>query len=231
MFSGRGFAASIEFAIASWVNLVEMLKRLTCLLTFGSFAVAGSAPPPVAFWKAKPKVYERIQNREIIVAVDSTSADKSPRHALAVNGGGQVTAPCDFTYEKVNHYEEMARLTDYVSDPVYHPDSKTLTLHMNAYGYQADLTVAIEAKDKATPKALAFRIVKGPMKDFAGQLAFDPIKADKCEIGITGAYRYDEFPLPKIFLEFAMEFVFQRMASRLRTHVEDAYEKRLDKKS
>ena len=41
-----------------------MLKWLTCLLTF-ALAQANEVP----FWKAKAKVYERVQNREVIVAV------------------------------------------------------------------------------------------------------------------------------------------------------------------
>jgi hypothetical protein len=40
---------------------------------------------------------------------------------------------------------------------------------------------------------------------------------------MTGEYSYDHFPVPKFFLEFGVEVIFQKMALRLRRYVEEQY--------
>ena len=94
---------------------------------------------------------------------------------------------------------------------------------LKAYGYRSQFKLAVQADAKATPRHLDFHMLTGPMKDFAWRLDFTSIPSAKCEIGIQGDYSYLRFPIPKIFLEFGLEVLFQRMAARLRSHLESAY--------
>jgi hypothetical protein len=45
----------------------------------------------------------------------------------------------------------------------------------------------------------------------------------KTEIGISGKYRYVHFPIPKLFAEFGIEVILQRMAARIREQLEDRH--------
>src|SRR4051812_37606090 len=90
---------------------VEMLNLLTVLLCI---SFAAEAP----FWKAKPKVYDRVQNGEVIVSVTSgAGSEPSAPKQMRINGGGQVAAPCAFVFESAQKYEEVARLSGYIHDP------------------------------------------------------------------------------------------------------------------
>ena len=61
------------------------------------------------------------------------------------------------------------------------------------------------------------------MTGFSGRVALTDLPKNKCEVGFEGDYKYDEFPIPKLFLEFGMEVIFQRIALRMRGYVEDQY--------
>ncbi len=70
-----------------------------------------------------------------------------------------------------------------------------------------------------------FEVLDGALRGLRGTFNFTPLGPTKSEVGIQSTFRYDHFSAPKIFLEFGLEVVFQRMAARLRAHVEDQYKK------
>ena len=204
-----------------------MLKCLTCWLTFGlAQANAQLADPAQAlpFWRTKPKVYERIQNREVIVSVTTSDSDsKSRPHLLHVHGGGQTVATCEFTYAQSLQPQNLTLATSYVTASTYDEKTHHAQLTLAAFSHEAHLEVELEPLPEPEPRRLRFKILSGPLTGFSGEMIFTEIKAQHCEVGISGQYLYDRFPLPKFFIEFGLEVVLQRMASRLRAFVEDRY--------
>jgi hypothetical protein len=80
----------------------------------------------------------------------------------------------------------------------------------------------------AEPRRLEFDVLEGRLRGLELALSLTPINAAsgrpaKCEVGLTGDYHYGELALPKIFVEFGMEVVLQKMAERLRHEVQSAY--------
>jgi hypothetical protein len=192
-----------------------MLKLMSCLLAVAM--AAGSLP----FWKSKAKVYERVQNREVIVSVTNSEHKlESPRYELFISGGGQSQAPCDFIYKNAQHYEEIARLGGYVTEAKYHPDTQIMDVSIEALFHQASFKEEIKATAPPAPPRLDFRVVEGSMTGLAWHLDFVEVKPGICEVGMEGGYHYDEFPIPRIFLDFGMETVFKHMGERLREHME-----------
>lgn len=183
--------------------------------------VIASAEEP--FWRAKDKVYERIQNREVIVSVKSVARNSGPKHLLAIAGGGQVNAPCAFVFEASKDYETLAKESGYIDQAKYDSSTQILDARIAAYGFKTDVGVKILSRDSA----LIYQIVKGPVTGMKGEFQFLPSKnPGRCDVGIVGDYSYDKFPIPELFLKFGMEFMLQRMAGRLRAYSEDLYKKK-----
>src|SRR4051812_46464071 len=148
-----------------------MLKWLTCILTF-----AAVAAPEKPFWKSKPKVYERVQNREVIVSVNTADGQGAKRHLLRLAGAGQVGAPCDFVYAEAQHYEQLAKFTGYVEKFKMNPDGRTLLVEVKAFGFSSEFKVLAAPKEEPHPKSILFTILDGPMQGFHFTMAFDPVK-------------------------------------------------------
>lgn len=186
---------------------------------------AATVAPP--FWKAKEKVYQRVQDGEVIVAVRAVDA-RSPRggRRLKIDGGAQVRAPCDFVFAYARDIRKVATQAPFVEKAVLDGDRLKLTLA--AFGHRTDLRLSAHVFDEAVPRRLEFDVLEGRLRGLELALSFDPIKASarpaKCEVGLTGDYPFTELALPKVFAEFGMEVVLQKMAERLRREVQGAYQ-------
>lgn len=194
-----------------------MWKWLSCLLT-----IAAAQATETPFWRSKEKVYARIRNREIVVSVvQRASTPGGPRQTLIASGGGQSSAPCDFIFAQSLRPQELAQASDYIKSSTFDPKTSRVDLQIEALGRSAALTVALLPFAEAVPRRLEFEIVKGPMTGFRGALSFTEISAKTCEVGLAAVYGFDQSPLPRSFLEFGLEVIFQRMAARLRAFVEE----------
>jgi len=175
-----------------------MLKLLNLFL---SLAVAQTLP----FWKGKAKIYERVQNGEVIVSVMAEPQAPPQKHYhLHASGGGQVAAPCDFALKSAQKYEETAKVSSYVTEAKYHPDSKFLDVTIEVFFHQATME-------------------NGVMRGFTWDLDFTEVNPRRCEIAFAGDFAYDTFPIPQMFLSFGLEAVFKHLAEQLRGHVEHEF--------
>jgi ribosome-associated toxin RatA of RatAB toxin-antitoxin module len=191
-------------------------------LLFVLLCICSAADAP--FWKSKPKLYDRVQNGEVIVSVTSQNESKdSPHKHLRMSGGGIVAAPCEFVFQEAQKYEEIARLSGYIQNPKYDPATHTLEFSVSAFFYTSTMKSRVDAVAEPKPARLDSTLINGPMNGLHYQLVFADLAAKKCEVGMSGDYNYDQFPIHRIFLQFGMEAVFQNMAQRLRSHVEDSY--------
>ncbi|MBX3021334.1 MAG: SRPBCC family protein [Bdellovibrionales bacterium] len=190
------------------------------VLFFATIALAADAAEP--FWKAKEKVYKRIQNGDIVVSVTTVKPEPPFKRKLSINGGGQVRAGRDFVFNYAQDFAQVARLSGFIEKSYYDSSAQTLRLSVAAMGHRAELKLQVKAQAEAEPKRVEFTVVEGPLKGMRNTISFTPLSAGKTEVGIEGFYSYDEFPIPKFFLEFGMEVVFQKIATRLRQQAEAA---------
>ena len=174
------------------------------------------------FWRAKEKVYSRIQNREIVVSVRAAPRTSGMKNLLSIAGGGQVDAPCAFVFAASKDFEAFARQTGYVDRAKFDPVTQILEARLSAYGLKADIAFKMVAGDSA----MTYAVLKGPMTGMKGEFKFIPAGAAKCDVGIDGEFAYDKFPVPQFFLSFGMEVMLQRMAGRLRSYSEELYQKK-----
>ena len=208
------------------------------LLAFLFAVHAGWAEPPAAtsglpFWKAKEKVYARIREREIVVSVKSVATPKAEprRHHLTVAGGGLVEAPPAFVFARARNYEELLKTSGFVRSARFDAEKKQLDFEIGALGYTGRFRVRLDAREEGERRQILWEVLGGAMNGFHGRFDFakDGQDSRQTEIGITGDFLYDRFPLARVFLEFGMEVVFQRMALRMRADVEHRYRESLPK--
>ncbi len=183
------------------------------------FMLSWASGEPKPFWQAKEKIHARIVEREVIVSV------KSVQKKLIVAGGGRVHAPVDFTYNRALEFERLPEVSDVVRSSRFDAKTKRLDLGLSAYGYSTTMRLEIEA----TPLKIAYRMLTGPLKGMTGAFRFFDVPPARTEVGMDGELEYDELPLPRFFLTFGMEVVFQRLAVSLREHVEREFKKEKSK--
>jgi hypothetical protein len=203
-----------------------MSRMLQALVIFLSSVSAPAAEAP--FWKSKEKAYERIKNGEILVAVKSGDV-KEPglaKNLLIIQGGGRVGAPADFVYKKALEFDRLGKVSGYIKSAKFNPAAQTLDLVVGAFGFEGKMRMLMKMKPEADPRQIEFLVQSGSMQGLSGTFTFENIGPQKTEVGIDSRFRYDEFPAPRVFLEFGLEVVFQRMAARLRAYVEEEFNKR-----
>lgn len=181
------------------------------------------------FWRSKEKVYAKVQEREVIVAVNTedVKAGVAPRR-LSIKGGGQMRTPCDFAFGAAQNYPELARESGYVEEVSYQADEGLLKLKMAAFGFRESATLKMSAGQDGEHKAIFYEIMEGRLTGFKGRFVFYPVRGrDKqCDIGTLGEFNYRELPLPRMFVTFGLQVMFQRMAGRLRAFAEEKYRTR-----
>lgn len=176
-----------------------------------------SQAPELPFWKAKEKVYQRIQEERAIVVAAHTDPIKAGER-LVINGGGHIATPLSFAFQQALIFDNLKEVSDYIKE--VKSENGQLFIRSKAYGYEA----AMWLKIKPSPTSgIHFEVMRGTLKGLKGDLHFDKVSSFKTEIGISGQYDYVKFPIAKIFAEFGIEVVLQRMAIRLRTLIEDRY--------
>lgn len=194
-----------------------------CSIAFfvGAEGLPAVSPP---FWKAKQRFYSRIKDGEIIVSVQKVTpaVSSSFKNSLKILGGGWIKAPRDFVFAFARKFDQIAMLSGFVEKATYHSENATLDLVLSVFGHRADLVIGINAHEETDPKQIEFSLLKGPLKGLRSQVSFASVEG-KTEVGMDGIYSYDEFPIPRLFLEFGLEVMFQKMAARLRTKAEAAY--------
>lgn len=181
-------------------------------------------PAEKPFWQTKEKAIERIKNREILVVVKSAPKDQGK--LLLAQGGGRVNAPAEFTFQRAQEYDQLPRLSGFIEEAAFNKEAQELTIKVSAYGYRDKFRIKLDIRDKLDPKEVGYSVIEGTLKGFSGLFWFQPLDGKTSEVGLEGRLEYKEIPIPKIFLEFGMEVVMQRLAGKLREYAEGQWKKK-----
>lgn len=185
---------------------------------------AGAVPSEKPFWQTKEKAIERIKDREILVVVKSAPKDQGK--LLLAQGGGRVKAPAEFTFQRAQDYEQLPNHTRFIEEAVFNQKAQELTIKVSAFGYRDRFRIKLDVRDKLDPKEVGYEVIEGSLKGFRGLFWFQPLDSKTSEVGLEGRLIYDTIPVPKIFIEFGMEVVMQRLAGKLREYTEGEFKKR-----
>jgi len=197
-----------------------MLKWLTCLLTF---AHAQDLP----LWKVKDKLFERVKNGEVVVLVREAKVKSAVPNEkrLEIEGGGHVAASRSVVFTVAQRYEELPSFSDFIKSSKFNPATSLITLEVSAFGYATSMDVWVKAHQIEQKSELKYEVKTGPMAGLTGRVTMTELQRAKTEVGLEGEFKYTQFPLPQLFLEYGLEFAFRRLAWRLRTHAEQEHRK------
>lgn len=175
------------------------------------------------FWKAKEQFYRRIkEDRAVIVSVRTEKpAGGSGPESLLFAGGGWMTVPLEFAFQESMHFENLKSVIDYIEEIRF--ENERLFLRAKAYGFEAKMWLKITSLLNSD---IHFEIVEGTLKGASGDIRFEKTGLEKTEIGLDGRFEYLHFPIPKMFAEFGIEVILQRMAIRFRSFLEELYKQK-----
>jgi ribosome-associated toxin RatA of RatAB toxin-antitoxin module len=106
----------------------------------------------------------------------------------------------------------------------YDAQSQTLFLQLSAYNYTTQMWLKMGISKSSgldDLKQLHFTVVKGVFKNMKGRILFRKIEVEQTQMEIHSEFEYKSLPMPDFFLEFALEVVMQKVASKMRSFIEN----------
>jgi hypothetical protein len=196
-----------------------MLRALIAVCCLSALNAGAEASP---FWRSKQKIYQRVLEGEVIVS--SRSAEPVPplKKRIEFDGGGLVRKECADVFAYAQDYERVARESGWVREVSFDSATKLLSVEISALGRTG--RAKIEVSSVQEPRRVVFKIREGSFTGLLAQIDFVELGSSRCEVGISGDYGYDRFVLPQFFLNFGLEVMLRKMATRLRDEVQRSQE-------
>ncbi len=177
------------------------------------------------FWRERPALHQRISKQRFIL-VSVRSQRQSDGQRLRLLGAGQVRAPQAHAWARTLDFSSLPQVSSHIVEASYSEDTQRLFLHTQAFNYHARMLIQLSFPgDLPEPRqqAMDLHILEGVFAGMRARLLFDPVDDKVTEVSLRGIYDYQQFPIPIFFARFGLEVVMQRVASRLRSYVEESY--------
>lgn len=184
---------------------------------------------PSAFWRGKPKIAERLENREILVSV-RTEAGQIDRDAsrLIMSGVGRVKRNPVEVFEIARSFEKLPQVSEHFREVKFDAKTSRLFVISQALGYQARMLFQIHLDKEAW--RIRFHVIDGHFLGLRGEIemasVFDARKkprSDLTEMSVLMAHEARELPVPKILIGFALEIVSKNVAQKMRRYIETGH--------
>ena len=170
----------------------------------------------------KPKVLKKITDDRAIIVLVGAELKKNKLSELKMQGGGLIKKSPAKVAVRVQRYEDLPGISDYIKEVKVSSDRKEVFIHTEAFKYHARMKMKISPeKVSDTLEKLEFTIIEGNFKGMTGHFTFEKHKPSATLMGFEARYEYKKLPMPQFFLEFGLEFVLQKVAAKMRTYLEN----------
>lgn len=169
-----------------------------------------------------------MEDRQIICSAKTDKLDEGAnkgKYQLNVVAAGLVSVPLQDSWNIVRNFELLPKVDERFQEVKYFPENQRLFLHLVAYGYHARMILQMRYGESLNAREMHFECVEGTYKGMTGVLRFESVKQSKTEFAMTTDYASEKIPLPRILMGLGVEIVGSRVASAMRTFVEDDYKK------
>lgn len=156
------------------------------------------------------------------------SKDK-PKSHYEMAGIGVINTPKEYCLKQILNFEELQKVSKHFKKVVHQPKLKRVYMVMEAYGYEARLLIKYTVKSQDNKSVFHWNVVWGGFQGMIGDIELTSLKPDKTEAVLTSTFDDQEVPLPSIFKSFLLEIIVQRVASSMRSHIEERYKKETKK--
>lgn len=203
-----------------------MNKKITWLveiLIFASVSVAVGADTSEPFWKSKKDVYKRIkEDRAIVVSAKTTKENSKTKITLIA--AGRIHAPLFFTHKIATDYSQYKKILPYVDEAIFDTKESRLTAKGSFMGFSSKMVVTVKGDESSSGGHIKWEVYSGFLTGMSGVITEEKISDEVTEISLDANYT-GGLELPSFLINWGFEFLGQKMAQSMRSHVESQWEK------
>ncbi|MBK9294491.1 MAG: hypothetical protein IPM57_08605 [Oligoflexia bacterium] len=196
------------------------------LLTFNT-SLASERLSETPFWKSKPAVYKKIKEDRAIVVSAKTIHKENIKNVI-LNGAGWVKAPLDFVYENAIDFNQYSKILPYVEETTYDKSLEELTAKGSFLTINANVKMKLKVVKEGRSAQIKWSIIKGIFDGMEGVVLMEKTTNhqgdDVTECSLKANYEGDA-NIPDFLLHWGLEFIGQRMAYKMRNHMESLWQK------
>tara|TARA_B100001248_G_C27379710_1_gene456274 strand:+ start:943 stop:1545 length:603 start_codon:yes stop_codon:yes gene_type:complete len=176
----------------------------------------------IPYWKAKPEVYQKIQEGEIIVSAKLDDSRKE-KH-LKVSSAGHLKTPMLFAWQEMRKFENYPKMSEHFRNVKHQKEKQHFYIEVGAFSYYAKLWVDYKGKKISKNKRrLEWQVVKGGFQGLHGYLEIEKKKYALSEISLYADMQAEVIPIPNALLKIGLEVVGKLIAMKMRQHLEKTY--------
>ena len=207
------------------LGILKSSIRLSVLLSL--LLVVSGFSEPAPFWRGNKKLETKLEEeRAILVSVRSSDVPAGVRFSF--RGVGLVRRERRDVLRLAMRFDDLKAVSDHFKEVKWEPKTNRLFVVGQALGHQARMLLKIEKVEGVTPTRdeIRFKVIDGHFLGLEGALVLETrmpagkASGERTEMSIWCLQEAKELPLPRVLVGFALEFVAQRVAGKMREHLE-----------
>ena len=202
------------------LGILKSSIRLSVLLSL--LLVVSGFSEPAPFWRGNKRLEAKLEEeRAILVSVRSSDVPAGVRFSF--RGVGLVRRERRDVLKLAMRFDDLKAVSDHFKEVKWEPKTNRLFVVGQALGYQARMLLKIEKVEGVSPTRdeIRFKVIDGHFLGLEGALVLETrMPGGKTEMSIWCLQEAKELPLPRVLVGFALEVVAQRVAGKMREHLE-----------
>lgn len=207
----------------------------TALTAFaGDVGAASASGVDAPFWRGKPKIEARLRDERAVIVSVKTEKGRVDKEAdfFSINGVGWVRRDAATVFALAQQFERLKEVSDHFREVKFDPKTQRVFVICQALGYQARMLFSVEVVNSDVPVAggrdarreIRFKVLEGHFVGLAGTMEFAELKesSPQTEVSLRVQHEAREIPIPRILVGFALEILIQKVALKMRTHLEES---------
>ncbi len=164
-----------------------------------------------------------LENRKVAVSVKVKDTSDDKQQHMNLQGVGLVKAPAEYAGPWMVNYQNLKRVSKYMKELNWNPETKILYLHTAALGYHAKMYIEMNDKKDEKGTSIEWTVKRGFLKNLSGQLFMHKQSFGKTLFSILADGNFESTNIPKIFLKFGFEIFIQKFAEKVRSLIEEDF--------
>ena len=175
------------------------------------------------FWDNKYYKFDHSNFPKVSVKSHKQKID----HRLYMNGIVTVNVPARFIWKISKDLETFKGISEHIISVEHNHRFNFAVFKLSAYGYFTNESVKVKYVEKGGNYYVNFSVFEGFFKGANAQLKIAKKTRRNTDVSLQVTYDYKEWPMPKLFIEFGIEVVLQKIASKIKTFLQKEYQNKV----
>lgn len=136
---------------------------------------------------------------------------------------GHIRAPLEVTLQTVKAYDKYKEILPYVEEVKYDPQTKQVFIHGSLMRYHVIMTTSVVEEKTPTGYKISYTGIAGHFLGIKADMVLDRVGDSTTEISLHARYVADRIPIPSFILNWGLEVAGKKMASKMRSHIEETW--------